>query len=105
MSKRQAALGLVELALDYGKVDWDRVLLDAAYRRPPFDSGDKEKGFRDALLVETFLQLVEDSPKSLQTCRVVLVSKDIMVKRAVELRSSGLANVSILEDIEGLRAL
>jgi len=30
-----------EVALDESRVDWNRVKLDAAYRRPPFEQTDK----------------------------------------------------------------
>src|SRR5664279_2320903 len=62
--------------LSSGDVDWTRLVLDAAYRRPPFQHGEKEKGFRDAVILETFIQLVTDAPSSPTTARVVLVSSD-----------------------------
>src|ERR1019366_2686769 len=80
-------------------------MLDAVYRRPPFQLGDKEKGFRDALLVEAFTQLVAESPKSPQVCRVVLISADALVKEAVEARISETSNVAVLHDIEALKGL
>jgi PIN domain len=49
--------------LDPAGVDWPRVMLDAAYRKPPFQSGEKEKGFRDALILETFMQIVGSSQR------------------------------------------
>lgn len=56
-------LGLEPLEFDSTRVDWTRLILDACYRRPPFEDSEREKGFRDSLIVETFLQLVENSPK------------------------------------------
>lgn len=105
VSKSQQALGLETLPLDAGRVDWNRLVSDAAYRRPPFQLGDKEKGFRDAVLVESFIQLVEDSPKSLQTCRLVLLSGDLLVREATQTRLAGLSTASILVDVEELKGL
>lgn len=54
-------LGINVIRLDTARVEWRDLILNAAYRRPPFSQGPKEKGFRDALVVEAFLQLVSDS--------------------------------------------
>jgi hypothetical protein len=48
-----------------------KLTLDAAYRKPPLKDGETEKGFRDRIIVETFLQLVDDSPKTPTICRIV----------------------------------
>jgi hypothetical protein len=105
ITRHQQELSLEDLTLHVSRVDWDRLMSDAVYRRPPFQPGDKEKGFRDTLLVESFLQLVEDSPKSPQSCRLVLVSGDILVKEALEGRLKGTSNVSILQGLEELKGL
>src|ERR1039458_5358202 len=68
--------GIIIQSLTTGGVDWARLVIDAAYRRPPFQRGEKEKGFRDAVILETFIQLVTDAPSSPTTARVVLVSSD-----------------------------
>jgi hypothetical protein len=39
------------------KVDWNRLIENAVTRRAPFEEGEKEKGFRDALIYECLLQL------------------------------------------------
>ncbi len=103
--QRHEELGLLSLALDYDKVDWHRVSLDAAYRRPPFEDGKTEKGFRDCVIVECFLQLVADSPKTPKVCRIVLVSGDGLVAQAVEARTAGLTNTGIVSTLEELKGL
>src|SRR2546426_7248284 len=66
----------------FRSVDWRCVALDAAYRRPPFKDGETEKGFRDRIIVESFLQLVrsEEHTSELQSpcnlvCRLLLEKK------------------------------
>ena len=103
--QRQEELGLLSLKLDYRKVEWDRLTLDAAYRKPPFKEGETEKGFRDSIIVECFLQLVADSPKTPRACRIVLVSGDGLVAQAVKARTSGSTNVAVLTTLEELKGL
>lgn len=96
IESRLNTLGVPELKLDNTRVDLSQLALDATYRRPPFQIGEKEKGFRDALLVESFVQLVEESPKTAQSARIVLISNDKLVKTAVEARLSKSVNVHVL---------
>jgi hypothetical protein len=105
VAHRQAKLGLLELHLDLNRVDWNRVALDAVYRKPPFQDGEKEKGFRDSMIVECFLQLLEDSPKTPETCRVVLVSNDKLLTKTVQSRCVERTNSSVLSSLEELKGL
>ncbi len=88
-----------------GAVDWNRLILDAAYRRPPFQLGEKEKGFRDALILETFLQIVAGSPTSRSVAHIALVSNDQLLRDATAARLSAATNVHLLESIEALKDL
>lgn len=99
------SLGLKILELDQTKVDLNRLIHDACYRVPPFTDREKEKGFRDACIVETFAQLVEASPKTSRVCRVVIVTGDALVADAIRMRTSGANNVRILNSIEELKGL
>jgi hypothetical protein len=105
IDEKEKALELRELKLDQGKVDWSAVIRAASYRLPPFSPGEKEKGFRDAIVAESFLQLVADSPKTPNLCRVVLVTSDGLLSDAVNARISGHLNVSVLQGIEELKGL
>ena len=105
VSLRLEELGLLSLALNDSKVDWRCVALDAAYRRPPFKDGETEKGFRDRIIVESFLQLVDDSPKTPNICRIVLVSGDGLVAQTVKARIAGLTNSGVLATLEELKGL
>jgi hypothetical protein len=98
-------LGLNAVPIDHGLVDWGALIQAAIYRQAPFQAGDKEKGFRDALVAESFLQLVAGSPKNPQVCRVVLVTEDKLLAEAVKQRISSSPNARILESIEDLKGL
>jgi hypothetical protein len=98
-------LKLAVLPLDAKRVDWERVMHDSALRHPPFQVGETEKGFRDAMIVEAFLQLVEDSPRNASSCRIALISGDELVGLAVEARIQHVANAEVLSSLEELRNL
>lgn len=105
IDEKAGGLGLQELRLDYACVDWARIADAAAYRKPPFQTGEKEKGFRDALIAESFLQLVENSPRTPNLCRVVLVTADSLLRQAVSERISNSSNASVLAGSEELKGL
>ena len=90
----------------YRDVDWDRVVGDAVNRRPPFELNPKiEKGFRDAIIAETFAQLVESSPAQSERCRIVLLTNDRLLSTAVLARTSARSNVIILNSPDQLLGL
>lgn len=103
--KRCEELGLLSLPLTYAAVDWGRVALDAVYRRAPFEQGDKEKGFRDCIIVECFLQLIENSPRAVNSCRIVLLTKDRLVRDAAKARTAECSNVGVLSTLDELKGL
>jgi PIN domain len=105
IDRQIAELKIQILPVDSSKVDWDRIMLDAVYRRPPFASGEKEKGFRDALICEAFAQLVSLSPTTPKVCRIALVTEDGLLAEAVRAQTDGCANVRILPTIEELKGL
>jgi hypothetical protein len=98
-------LGFQELPLDHKLVDWAAIIHAAVYRTPPFETGETEKGFRDALIAESFLQLVASSPRTAAICRVVLVTSDGLLTKAVNARIAGFPNASVLANIEELKGL
>jgi hypothetical protein len=40
------------------KINWKRLITDAVQRRAPFSQGDSEKGFRDALILQSAVSVV-----------------------------------------------
>jgi hypothetical protein len=105
INETEKTLGLREIKLDHGKVDWIALIHAACYRLPPFSPGETEKGFRDAIVAESFLQLVGESPKTPYRCRIVLVTLDELLTEAVNKRISGLPNVSVLRGVDELKGL
>lgn len=96
--------GLDVRSLDYTAIDWASVVQAATQRLPPFKPGETEEGFRDALISEGFFQIADVSPKDIRACRVVLVTVDKLLRRAVELRSDELRYLKVMsiEELKGL---
>jgi hypothetical protein len=51
---------LKEVLLKPADTDWNELVRRSVFRLIPFDPGEKEKGFRDAVLLETLTQLVAE---------------------------------------------
>lgn len=98
-------LGISLLAVDSNKVDWEGIMLDAVYRRPPFSTGESEKGFRDALICQVFAQLVSTSAATPSVCRIALVTADNLLAEAARAQTTGRLNVRIVPTIEELKGL
>jgi hypothetical protein len=101
--KRQLAkFKLKVLKLDASKVDWPGLWTKAAFRRPPFDPNKHEKGFRDALIVETFSQLIDASSVTGAASRIAFVCNDSLAREAAAALVGHNQNVRILETAEDL---
>lgn len=98
-------IGLELLQVNPAKVDWNKMMLNSAYRLPPFSSGEKEKGFRDALVAEGFLQLVSNSPVTPKVCRIALVTGDNILAEAIKAHTNDTKNVRVLLSLEDLKSL
>ena len=104
IDSQAADLGIQIIPLDTAKVDWGRLILDSAFRKPPFDP-EKEKGFRDAVVAETLLQVVSSIVEAAPNCIVAFVCGDKLLKEAITGRTVGIENVRILDGIEELKSL
>ncbi|HEV8398138.1 MAG TPA: hypothetical protein VGQ37_27875 [Vicinamibacterales bacterium] len=102
ITKQIESLNLVVLTVDHAQVDWARLVADSANRIAPFEPGKHEKGFRDSIVVETFVQLVNTSPRSSGACRIALVTGDELLASAVGSRTQA-ANVRVLRSLEELK--
>jgi len=78
------------------------MMLDAVYRRAPFQAGEKEKGFRDALVMEAFAQLIEASPTTPEAARILLVTGDQLLREAVHARARDAKNVAVFGSLDEL---
>jgi hypothetical protein len=75
--------GIEEIEFEETLVDWPKMIDRAARRLPPFDKGETEKGFRDAVILETFLQLHKKLNLS-HPNQLILVSRDRLLKDAAK---------------------
>lgn len=91
-------------AARYAEIQWESLVTNAINRIAPFDTK-TEKGFRDSLIAETFSQLVADTPDNSQRFRVVLLTTDTLLAKAVSLRVSGRNNVQVLGSVDELKGL
>lgn len=105
ISKHLTTLNLNVVEIEPTKVDWSRIIHNSAYRLPPFEHGEKEKGFRDAMIIESLRQLIDQSPVTPSVCRIVLVTEDKLLRQAAEEIASGVQNVRIVQDLEELKGL
>ena len=105
IQKQISALRLNIIDLDVESVDWELIITNSLFRNPPFEKGDKEKGFRDSLVAESFLQLVEESPSTARYCRLVLLTRDGLLMDHLRARTKNNKNVKFLLDISDLKTL
>jgi PIN domain len=68
--------------IQYEKIDWPQIVEKAIWRNPPFsprsqDSESTEKGFKDALVLETLSRRF-----AITTCEFILLTKDGLLKDA-----------------------
>lgn len=104
ISRQLAEFQVELLALDFPSVDWRAVAHRSVRRLPPFDDGQYEKGFRDALVCESFCQLVDSSSEDPVMCRLVLVANDQRLADAARERTEGRTNVRVFRsssELEG----
>lgn len=65
------------------RLDWEKLIHDAIWRAPPFVEDKKtEKGFRDALIVETAVAIAADNPNT----DMAFVSADQLVRQTADSR-------------------
>ena len=105
IEKQVSKLGISTLDIDTSQVDWKSLISRAVYRLPPFEPGDKEKGFRDSLIAETFLQLVSQSPTTPSVCRLAIVTNDNLLSDYLKSCTKKAKNVRVLSAVGELESL
>lgn len=105
IKKQLTELGMSTLEIDTTSIDWEVLIRRAMYRRPPFEPGEKEKGFRDSLIAETFLQLVQESPTTPSVCRLAIVTDDDLLAEYLKERVKEAKNIRVLSSISELESL
>lgn len=90
------------------KIEWKSIVNSSANRFAPFEDVDKnEKGFRDAIILETSVQIVNKLLKPSSNYRIVFVSADEVLNSSFSQRTSSHKNEDIyiensLESLEEL---
>ncbi|WP_143328553.1 PIN domain-containing protein [Burkholderia sp. AU28863] len=80
-------LNVQVLDCDPSRVDWNRIMSAGGLRQPPFDPDEKkEKGFKDAVVAETFVQVCEGFPAH-GTDTAILVTNDDLLTEYVKGRA------------------
>jgi hypothetical protein len=98
-------LGFQVAKLDTTNVNWNDVISRAAHRKPPFERGEKEKGFRDSVIANTFSQMQQESPSTASVCRLAIVTNDERLTKYIGELTSGAKNVRILKSTDELESL
>jgi hypothetical protein len=90
---------------DPNEIDWKSLIKRAVFREPPFEPGEKEKGFRDSIIAESFLQLVKTSPITPSVCRLILITNDGKLKEFITNNTKDAKNVQVIETIKEIESL
>lgn len=98
-------LNIFTLDLDTADVKWKALMNRSVYRLPPFDPGETEKGFRDSIIAETFLQLTRKSPATPAACRLAIVTNDKLLAEYVRVSTREAKNVRVLNSTGELESL
>ena len=92
---------LVEIALEPATVDWRGIISRAVSKQVPFSPGG-DKDFKDAIVLETFNQLVDRLPKS---GRILMLTSDIRLGEATKERMKGQNHVQVVSDLAALQTI
>lgn len=92
------------IELDISEVSWNDLINNALKRSPPFEDNKSEKGFRDSLILESFIQLVNNSPKTPSICRIAMVTEDALLLEALEKRTQLNTNIKFCKNLEELES-
>lgn len=96
---------LKRININANEVDWLDLIERSVKRLPPFESNEKEKGFRDSIIAHSFLQLQKASPSTPNICRLALVSEDQRLREYVSELTEKSNNVRILKGLDELESL
>ncbi len=93
---------ILEIKIDPLKINWNQVINNSIYRKAPFEDGEKEKGFRDALIIECIQHLIDQSPSSTNICRLAFLSNDILLIKAIKERFDQVKNFRLCSSTDEL---
>lgn len=105
ISDNMQNLSLKKAGINTSEIDWKSLIDRSINRNPPFEPGEKEKGFRDSIIAHTFLQLHKASPTTPSVCRLALVSEDKKLCEYVDHLTKEAKNIRILSTLDELESL
>ncbi len=105
IEKQIKDLGISTVDIQTKKVNRDNVISKSLQRIAPFEKGDKEKWFRDMMILECFKQIIESSHKTPSICRIILVTNDDLLVEAAKEETRSKKNVYIHRNIDELTNL
>lgn len=94
-----------EIKIDPSKIDWHLLINKSVNRLPPFEDGEKEKGFRDALIIECIQHIIDKSPSTSNICRLAFLTGDTLLIDASKERFGHLTNFRLCTSLEELTSL
>jgi len=99
VKKQLVSLGIETIKIDVTKVDWELIINNSLNRQIPFEDNEKEKGFRDALILECLKKVISDSPKTKSICRIAFITNDNILNRAATEIGSSSLNVNVFQSV------
>jgi len=105
IKKGREECGLEVASIDPKKIDWEDLVSRSVSRTPPFEEGDKEKGFRDSIIGHTFLQLHKNAPSTPSVCRLAFVSQDKILKTYISEFTGDSKNIRMFDNLDELESL
>lgn len=92
--------GFKELPTPINSIDWKKLVNASIWRDPPFSFDPKktniEKGFRDALILETIYDYCQNQPER----KIVFISNDTTLRDATELRLRSHEKFNVFQSLE-----
>jgi hypothetical protein len=98
MLQQMSRYGVLDERLDTRSVDWEQIISQALTRKAPFEI-ENEKGFRDALILETFFQFASSLCKE----QAFFASRDKRMGEAFENRKASRETIRLFRDLSSLR--
>lgn len=91
-------------SLNYDSIDWHKIMLDSCYKKLPFENYQGgEKGFRDALIIESMFQLASKYSQEHSYLTLCLSSDKVLIQ-SLSLRLNQFLNIKIFNSISECRS-
>ncbi|WP_102796759.1 PIN domain-containing protein [Bowmanella denitrificans] len=105
IEKSTERLNIKVISCNTKNVDWSDIISRSINREPPFEPNEKEKGFRDSVIANSFIQLMNSSPITPTSCLLAFVTNDKALQNYLSELSKSSKNVRILSSLDDLEVL